>query len=80
MPIRAGTVPEAIPDPQKKPGKCRQNNKNQIGQSCPFPHPPKNDKQDNTRVEHKKENVQEGIHVLFYINIQQKCAIPKQKA
>jgi hypothetical protein len=64
VPIRAGTIAEAIPNPKKKPGKRRQNNKNKIGQSRFFPNPPKNDKQDNTGMEHKKENIQKGVHVL----------------
>jgi hypothetical protein len=64
VPIRAGTIPEAIPNPKKKPGNRRKNNKNQIGYPRPFPHPPKNDKQDDTGMEHKEKNVQKGVHVL----------------
>jgi hypothetical protein len=65
VPIRAGAVPETIPDPQKQPGKRRQNDQDQVGQSRFFPKPTKNNKQDDTGVKHKKENIQEGIHVLF---------------
>jgi len=65
MPIRTGTIPEAIPNPEKKPRKRRQNNKNQIGQSHLFPNPPENDEQDDACMEYKKENIQKIIHVIF---------------
>ena len=64
VPISTGAIPEAIPYPQKKPGKRRQNNKNQIGQSCLIPSPPKNDKQDDAGMKNKEKNVQKGVHVL----------------
>jgi hypothetical protein len=64
VPIRAGTIPEAIPNSQEKPGKGRQNDNNQIGQSRLFPEPSKNDKQDNTGMENKEKNIQKGVHAL----------------
>jgi hypothetical protein len=80
VPIRAGTIPEAIPDPQKKPGKHSQNNKNQIGQSRLFPHPSKNDKQDDTGMEYKEKNIQKGVHILcLYQYFIEACNLTTQR-
>jgi hypothetical protein len=65
MPIRAGTVAKTVPNPQKKPGKSCQRQKDQVGQSRFFPDPSQEVEQDDGGVKREKKDVQESIHLSF---------------
>jgi hypothetical protein len=60
MPVRQGTVTDAVKYPQKQPGCGRQEKACQVYAPGPFPYPSEKIEQDQERMEDRKKNIQKS--------------------